>query len=403
MTAKNKSKTFSQATQLFMTFLKLGCSSFGGPAAHIGYFHREFVEKKAWLSNSQFSQLLAICQFLPGPASSQLGFSIGLHRLGALGAVLAFIAFTLPSALIMFALAFWLPDSNSAWGEALISGLKIVALVVVADAVLSMSKKLCAQRGTQIIALLSLCALLIWPFYWTQIIVIIIAAGAGYCFFSPNTSDNFHTQHSICVAHSTKIGISFALLFFTLLAIFTLLNFDNSLYFTAQTFYNAGALVFGGGHVVLPLLENATVANGAIDETAFIAGYGAAQAIPGPLFTFSAYLGALIPSQYPSLVTAVIAVVFIFLPGFILVIAVLPLWKTLAGYSSSHKIIAGINASVVGILAAALYDPIFTQAIVNKVDLAIAIFGFTLLTILRLSPIYLVLGCSSIKIALNVL
>ncbi|WP_460051940.1 chromate efflux transporter [Sessilibacter sp. MAH2] len=386
-----------------MTFLKLGCSSFGGPTAHIGYFHREFVEKKAWLSDSQFSQLLAICQFLPGPASSQLGFSIGLHRLGALGAVLAFLAFTLPSALIMFALAFWLPDSNSAWGKALISGLKIVALVVVADAVLSMSKKLCARKGTQIIAVLSLCSLLIWPLYWTQIIVIIIAAGMGYCFLSPNTNANFHTQHSICVAHSTKIGISFAVLFFTLLAIFTLLNFDNALYFTAQTFYNAGALVFGGGHVVLPLLENATVANGAINETAFIAGYGAAQAIPGPMFTFSAYLGALIPSQYPPLVTAVIAVVFIFLPGFILVIAILPLWKTLANYSSSHKIIAGINASVVGILAAALYDPIFTQAIFDKIDLAIAIFGFTLLTLLRLSPIYLVLWCTGIKIALNVL
>ncbi|GAB2191642.1 chromate efflux transporter [Sessilibacter sp. MAH1] len=403
MTTQNKSQTFSQATQLFMTFLKLGCSSFGGPTAHIGYFHREFVEKKAWLSDSQFSQLLAICQFLPGPASSQLGFSIGLHRLGALGAVLAFLAFTLPSALIMFALAFWLPDSNSAWGKALISGLKIVALVVVADAVLSMSKKLCARKGTQIIAVLSLCSLLIWPLYWTQIIVIIIAAGMGYCFLSPNTNANFHTQHSICVAHSTKIGISFAVLFFTLLAIFTLLNFDNALYFTAQTFYNAGALVFGGGHVVLPLLENATVANGAINETAFIAGYGAAQAIPGPMFTFSAYLGALIPSQYPPLVTAVIAVVFIFLPGFILVIAILPLWKTLANYSSSHKIIAGINASVVGILAAALYDPIFTQAIFDKIDLAIAIFGFTLLTLLRLSPIYLVLWCTGIKIALNVL
>lgn len=381
----------SSVGDVFKTFLQLGLTSFGGPIAHIGYFRKVFVEQRRWLSEHQFSQLLAICQFLPGPASSQMGFAIGLQRAGWQGALAAFLAFTLPSVLLLLLFASALPYLSSGVGEAAVHGLKLVACAVVADAVLGMSKNLCPDTPRRSIAIVAACGVLLMASVWSQIVVVIGGAVAGIvlCRDAVNT-----TQHqAIQVAYGKRFALVLLVVFGALLALFISTPGSDGLYGIAQAFYQAGALVFGGGHVVLPLLENSVVASGWVSSEHFLAGYGASQAIPGPMFAFSAYLGAMIPSSLGGFVSAIIALLFMFLPGFLLVVAALPLWQAIAGNPIAARGILGVNAAVVGLLVAALYDPIFTSGITSSVDLAIALVGFGMLAVWRLSPLYVVAWC----------
>jgi chromate transporter len=396
----NKPSAFS----VFRTFLKLGLTSFGGPTAHIGYFRKELVEKQHWVNDHQFSQLLAICQFLPGPASSQLGFTLGLLRAGWLGAVAAFIAFTLPSALLLISFAAALPMLASNIGLACIHGLKLVAVCVVADAVLGMAKKLCPDITRRIIAITAAAILLWMSTSWAQMLVISTGAIAGI-FLCKNPAGI--AQQAIQSKYSKQLGFSLLAIFllFLLMAIF--IPNQSGFIAIAQAFYQAGALVFGGGHVVLPLLEDAVVTTGWVSHENFLAGYGASQAIPGPMFSFSAYLGAIIPTaEKISWLGASIALVSIFLPGFLLIAATLPVWEKVASNPKAAHAIAGINAAVVGILAATLYNPIFSSSVFNAYDLFVCTMGIAILVIKRLSPLYVVLWCvtaSVVPIYLNMM
>jgi chromate transporter len=384
---KNNNSHGSPA-EVFATFLKLGLTSFGGPIAHLAYFRKELVERRKWVSESQFSQLLAICQFLPGPASSQLGFSLGLARAGWLGALAAFIAFTLPSALLLIGFASVLPALSGPVGEAAIHGLKIVAFAVVADAVLGMSKKLCPDIQRTTIAILSAGVLLVVGNAWIQLLVVIGGAIAGIYLCRGGATE---IASQIPIHYGRKLGGILLLLFFGLLAGLPLFSTTNAtLISMAEAFYRAGALVFGGGHVVLPLLEDSVVSSGWITSEVFLAGYGASQAIPGPVFAFSAYLGAVTPTGHNEWLGASTALIFMFMPGFLLVAGVLPFWRAISHNTAVARAVAGVNAAVVGLLAAALYDPIFISAIQSGMDMAIGIVAFAMLFVWRLSAIAVV-------------
>jgi len=383
--------------EVFATFLKLGLTSFGGPIAHLGYYHRELVERRKWVGESQFAQLLALCQFLPGPASSQLGFSLGLLRAGWWGAIAAFIAFTLPSALLLFAFAALLPQFSGTLGGAAIHGLKLVALSVVAQGVLGMTRQLCPDATRATIATLAALVILVSGQAWVQILVVALGAAAGFAFCreaKPVPGGGVQPRYG-------------AALGWTLLALFALLlvglplasHGHYGIVSVAEAFYRAGALVFGGGHVVLPLLEETVVKPGWISSGEFLAGYGAAQAMPGPLFTLAAYLGARLPGGEGGMLGATIALGAIFLPGFLLVAGVLPLWRIVAGGPIASRTIAGVNAAVVGLLGAALYHPVWTSAVRGPVDLAIALAGFTLLVAWRASALLVVIWCVAASVA----
>jgi chromate transporter len=382
--------------EVFATFLKLGLSSFGGPVAHLGYFRKELVERRQWVSESHFGQLLAICQFLPGPASSQLGFSLGLTRAGWLGALAAFVGFTLPSALLLFGFASILPALSGPVAGAGIHGLKIVAFAVVADAVLGMSKKLCPDIQRATIAVLSAGVLLVVGSAWIQLLVVAGGAVAGIFLCQGESADGASQNH---IGYGKTVGGMLLLLFCLLLAGLPLFSTgEATLISLAEAFYRAGALVFGGGHVVLPLLKDSVVSSGWVTNETFLAGYGAAQAIPGPMFAFSAYLGAVTPTGVHAWLGATIALLFMFLPGFLLVAGVLPFWYSISHNSSVANAVAGVNAAVVGLLGAALYDPIFTSAIQGATDLAIGIIAFALLSVWRLSAIVAVIWCVAASI-----
>ncbi|MBC6427661.1 MAG: chromate efflux transporter [Cellvibrionales bacterium] len=382
------------AAEVFGVFLRLGVTCFGGPIAHLGYFRTEFVERRRWLSEGQFAQLLAICQFLPGPASSQLGFSIGLLRAGWRGALCAFFAFTLPSVLLLAGFAAALPWLSGAVGQAVVGGLKILALAVVAHALVGMARTLCAGWWRAALAGMACAAMVAFGAPAVQLGVVAIGAGLGALFCRQAGPA---AEAALAVGYGTRGGWGLLGVFLVLLIGLPYLAgpaagaagpLD-----IAAGFYRAGALVFGGGHVVLPLLEETVVAPGWVSEADFVAGYGAAQAVPGPLFAFAAYLGRLIPAAGGGLVGGAVALLAIFLPGFLLVAGVLPLWRFIAGRRSAANAIAGVNAAVVGLLAAAFYDPVFVAAVDSAVDLAIGLVGFGLLAIWRVSPLVVVVWC----------
>ena len=379
--------------EVLITFLKLGLTSFGGPIAHIGFFRRELVEKKGWVSDSHFSQLMALCQFLPGPASSQLGFALGLTRAGWVGAISAFTAFTLPSVCLMLAFAWLLPNLTGPVSSAAIHGLKLVACAVVLDAIIGMYRNLCPDNARRSIAILAAVILILAASAKLQIIVVLIGAIAGLLLCRGNL-DPVDSQLS------PGLGKRFGLLMFALFTVILvglpiLATYQGGLTSVAEAFYRAGALVFGGGHVVLPLLEESVVGNGWVSDDQFLAGYGAAQAIPGPMFAFSAYLGAIIPTEHSSLTTALVALLCMFLPGFLLVAAGLPAWQWITEQPRAASAIAGVNAAVVGILIAALYDPIVTSGIETAADLAIAAIAFLIIGVWKRSPLWAVLWCVS--------
>ena len=365
------------ALSLFLQFFTLGCTSFGGPTAHLGYFRTVFVEQKKWLSDNEYSQLIALSQFLPGPGSSQVGFAIGLKRQGLLGGILAFIGFTLPSFLIMLAIALGVSEfTQQPFVTELIAVLKIFAVFVVLDAVLGMAKSFCQDNHTVVLAVLTTCAIWLIPHPLVQIACLFVAAIYGSLKLTIN-SENHTSRSQFNLWPLVIFGGVFILILSGLLPISELFQ---------QTFI-AGSLVFGGGHVVLPLLQDYFATS--IGDNAFITGYAAAQAIPGPMFTFATYLGAL--SHPQAWLGAIIATLGIFLPGFILILALHKQWQSLAEQPKIAGLIKGVNAAVVGLLFATLYDPIFTSAIHTSSDIAIAAMGFVLLRFIKLPILWILL------------
>lgn len=382
----------SSPIDILTTFLRLGLTSFGGPAAHLGYFRTEFVERRKWLTDGHYGEIVALCQFLPGPASSQVGLAIGLMRGGYLGAAAAWIGFTLPSALIMLAVAFGLSGSDHPIAASLVHGLKLVAVAIVAHAVIGMARVLCPDRATAGIAFAGLIFMSVLGGAFAQVGVIIAGAVLGFVLLRNRDAQSSETASEPTFGVSPTIGSVGGVLFFLCLFGLPLATavWSNETLALIEAFYRAGALVFGGGHVVLPLLENAVVGKGWMDSDTFLSGYGAAQAIPGPLFTLAAYLGAA-GSQAPNgLAGGAIAILAIFLPSVFLVPAGLSMWTRIRTHAAAKAAVAGVNAAVVGLLAAALYDPIFVSIVHAPHDFALAVGGLALLQVGRAHPIMVV-------------
>jgi chromate transporter len=380
-----------RAAEVFTTFLRLGLTSFGGPVAHLGYFRREIVERRGWIPEAQFAQLMGLCQLLPGPASSQLGFSLGLVRAGWAGALAAFAGFTLPSALLMYAFALVLPGLAPSAAGILVHGLKLVAVAVVADGVVRMARQLCPDVTRALIAVAGATAVLALRHGWMQLVVVAAGAIAGLAFCRAAPAAAFEPPR---LPYGHRTGIALLAIFLALLAVLPLAAHAlGGRVAVAAAFYHAGALVFGGGHVVLPLLQETVVDPGWIPRDAFLAGYGAAQAVPGPMFTLAAYLGARLEDGLGGAAGSVTALLSIMLPGLLLVAAVLPLWGALAAKRAAVRAIAGVNAAVVGLLAAALYDPVWVGAVLSPLDAVVGLAGFALLALARISPLWVVAWC----------
>lgn len=370
------------ALEVLLVFLRLGLTSFGGPVAHLGYFREAFVARRKWIDEAGYADLVALCQFLPGPASSQVGFALGLKRAGALGGLAAWLGFTAPSAALMIAVAYGADWFASSEGQAVAHGLKLVAVSIVAHAVFGMARNLCKDTFTRALALAALAVSLLVATVWVQPAVI-FAGGLVAAIVARG-------PHSPATPASGRLGAGWALLalFFVLLIALPLLAPQGGVFAIMDSFYRAGALVFGGGHVVLPLLEAETVARGWLTPDAFLAGYGAAQALPGPLFAFAAYLGAA-GGPMPGWTGGLLALAFLFLPGLLLVAGALPLWEALKRRPRAMAFVRGANAAVVGVLAAALWDPVITSGIASPADAAIAAAGFALLQWVK-APAWLV-------------
>ena len=380
------------AGEVFRVFLRLGLTSFGGPIAHLGYFRDEFVRRRGWLDDASFAHLLSICQFLPGPASSQMGFSIGLIRAGWRGALAAFVAFTLPSALLMFGFALYAPRFlHGAAGSAVIHGLKLVAVVVVSHGLVGMARSLTPDLRRLAIAAGACALVLLADDAWWQFAAIAGGGilGAGLC--RPAAVDAATT---LPLRYGRRVvGACFVVFLAALACSLIPSGSAPSLRGLAGACYRAGAFVFGGGHVVLPLLKEVLVTSGWLGADTFLAGYGAAQAMPGPMFTLAAYLGASLDLGLPPWLGAGVAVMGIFLPGFLLLVAALPAWTALVGRPWAARAVAGINAAVVGLLAAALYDPVWREGVTGLVDVAIVAVGWVLLWRLRLSALWALAWC----------
>ncbi len=367
-------------------FLKLGLTSFGGPAAHLGFFREEFVRRRCWLTEAGYADLVALCQFLPGPASSQVGYAIGLMRGGTAGGIAAWLGFTLPSATLLIAFAYGVAALGDIQQSGWLQGLKIAAVAVVAKAVWGMATQLCPDRQRLAIALLAAMATLAWMTAVTQIVVIICGGLLGWFMFRHQTMPVAHDN--VTQPFSRRRGILFLAAFFILLAGLPLLTAacPNPGLQIAQSFYRSGSLVFGGGHVVLPLLQSEVVPAGWISDDDFLAGYGATQAVPGPLFTFAAYLGAAMSVGPGGWLGGLLALVAIFLPALLLVQGVLPFWDSLRRAAAAQATLRGTNAAVVGILLAALYDPVWIKGIQGSTDFIIALGAFGLLQFRRTPP-----------------
>lgn len=394
MTGCTDSDKAASALEVFLAFLKLGLTSFGGPVAHLGYFRAEFVERRRWLDDKSYSDLVALCQFLPGPASSQVGISLGLGRAGWLGALAAWLGFTLPSAIVLILFAFGVSHWASVAASGAVHGLKVVAVAIVAQAVWGMAKSLCPDRTRAGMAVGATLLALAVPGAVGQV----AAIGLGGVF------GRFAVQgHHLPAAEHRNYGVSRRVAALLLAAFFALLfvlpaaaSATGWMPLAAvAVFYQAGALVFGGGHVVLPLLQAGVVPSGWVSNDAFLAGYGAAQAVPGPLFTFAAYLGAAMPAPLGGWVGGLALLLAIFLPAFLLVTGALPFWEALRQRQAIQRALAGINAAVVGVLAAALYDPVWTSAIRSKADFGLALAAFGLLVYGRMSPVLVVAGAAA--------
>jgi chromate transporter len=378
-----------KAVEVLLVFLKLGLTCFGGPIAHIGYFRDEFVVRRKWIDEHAYADLVGLCQFLPGPASSQVGFSIGLMRAGYLGALAAWTGFTLPSALILVLFAYGAGSLTGPVGTGLLHGLKLTAVAIVAQAVWGMARNLCPDRERESIAVVAAVIILFSTSSVAQIGAIVLGGIAGlWLCRSETATPSGHVQMPV----SRRAGLVALAAFFLLLAGLPVLRgvTGSSAVALFEAFYRSGALVFGGGHVVLPLLREAFVTPGWVSDDAFLAGYGAAQAVPGPLFTFAAYLGTVVAPEPHGPAGAVLGLVGIFLPGILILLGALPFWDTFRRRANAQAIMRGVNAAVVGLLGAALYNPVWTSSVHGPRDLSIALVGFVLLTAWRAPPLAVV-------------
>jgi chromate transporter len=393
----------SPTLDVFRAFLRLGLISFGGPIAHLGYFREEFVVRRRWLDDARYAQLLAICQFLPGPASSQMGFAIGLLRAGWRGAMAAFVGFTLPSALLMFAFASVSARLDRGAGAAAVHGLKLVAVAVVAHGLLGMARQMTPDLRRLLIAALA-CGCVLWlGSAWSQLAAIALGAVLGMA-ICRKTAARPDAGEPLPVPYGHGAAMALLALFACALAAALLWPVhEPTAGAMAASFYRAGALVFGGGHVVLPLLQQALVDTGWISSGTFLAGYGAAQTVPGPMFSIAAFLGAEVPTGWPRVASASLALMALFLPGFLLLGATLPFWQRVQALRGAAPVLAGINAAVVGLLGAALYDPVWTQGVRGWGDIAIVAGGFALLLRLRVGTLWVVAWCVGASVATHLL
>jgi chromate transporter len=375
---------------VFWIFLKLGCTSFGGPIAHIGYFRSEFVEKRKWLGDSAYTDLVALCNFLPGPASSQIGIALGTLKAGLPGGIAAWLGFTMPSALALLLFAYGFTALGLSADVGWIHGLKIVAVAVVAQAVWGMGKTLCPDRLRATLAIAATLIVFAWPTQWGQMCAIALGALVGLRYLPSVT---LHQPENTRFLVSKAAAIVAWVLFFALLfGLPALAHLSGSQALaTFDSFYRTGSLVFGGGHVVLPLLRNAVVLPGWVDDSVFLAGYGAAQAVPGPLFTFAAYLGSVLSVAPNGFLGGLLCLIAIFLPAFLLIIGALPFWDALRQRTHVQSALRGVSAAVVGLLLAALYDPVWTSSIKSTSDMALALVSFGLLMFWNWSPLRVVI------------
>lgn len=374
--------------EVFGAFLKLGLTSFGGPIAHLGYFRDELVTRRRWLSDQAYADLVALCQFLPGPASSQVGFALGMMRAGWLGALAAFVAFTLPSALILLVFALTAASLTGPVGTGALQGLKIVAVAIVAQAVWGMARNLCPDRERGAIAVLAVAMLAFLPSAVGMVGAIVVGGAIGLMLGKGTASPiGGHITMPVTKAQAAIALATFVALLITL----PLLAGISQGMAVLDSFYRAGSLVFGGGHVVLPLLQAEVVAPGWVSADQFLAGYGAAQAVPGPLFTFAAYLGAVLGPEPNGIAGAAMALLALFLPGFLLLVGALPFWDQFRAMPQAQSAMQGANAAVVGILGAALYSPVFTSAIMDMRDFALALACFVALIAWKAPPWLVVL------------
>ena len=395
----NDSRTDRSPWAVFLIFLKLGLTSFGGPIAHLAYFREEFVSRRQWLSDRSYVDLVALCQFLPGPASSQVGLALGMSRSGYAGALAAWAGFTLPSAIALIVLAHVMANDKGAMPAGTLHGLKVVAVAVVAQAVWGMAKQLCPD-ALRVAIMVAACGLvLMWPGTAGQIGALVAAACVGLCLLK--------TKHDAPpdgtpITITRRAGAFWLMLFFALLVGLPLLTsvFPNHVLALVDAFYRAGSLVFGGGHVVMPLLQAEVVATGWVDNDAFLAGYGATQAVPGPLFTFAAYLGASLNQSPAGWLGGLICLVAIFVPSFLLVAGALPFWDGMRSNAHARAALMGINAAVVGLLLAALYQPLWTSSILAPQDFLLALAALVALMVWKLPPWLVVLGSGLIGVVL---
>ncbi|MCW4465446.1 chromate efflux transporter [Glutamicibacter sp. MNS18] len=393
--SQSKASTSGNVWEVFTVFLRLGLTSFGGPVAHLGYFHEVFVRRRRWVNERAYADLVALCQLLPGPASSQVGMALGLQRAGYGGLVAAWVGFTLPSALLLFGFALGAPWLGRELGDGWITGLKAAAVAVVAHAVLGMARVLTPDAFRATIAAGTLALVLLFPGSLTQLLAMASAAVAGLLWLKqsaavdpPDAAGHRSGSRSLAAGALVLFG---ALL--VLLPVIASLG-HSAVVQLADIFYRVGSLVFGGGHVVLPLLETEVVASGLVGEEMFLAGYGAAQAVPGPLFTFAAFLGALVPGSLPPAVGSLVALLAIFLPSALLVAGTLPFWDRLRQMPRVRQGLAGVNAAVVGLLAAALYSPVFIHGIPGTSAFVLAILCFVALTMWRAPAWAVALGAA---------
>jgi len=370
---------------VFLAFLRLGLTSFGGPIAHIGYFHDEFVVRRKWLNEQTYADLVALCQFLPGPASSQIGIGIGLSQAGLPGAVAAWIAFTMPSAIALILFGYGVIEFGDVVGSGALHGLKVVAVAVVAQAVWTMARTLCPDAKRATLAVLTTICVLAVPSPFVQVGMIIVGGLVGWALLR---ADKPTDLVELGVRVKRSYAISALILFFAALIGLPLLvvAFPSQTMSLVDSFFRSGSLVFGGGHVVLPLLQSEVVPPGWVSNDAFLAGYGAAQAVPGPLFTFAAYLGMVMTGEPNGITGALICLLAIFASSFLLVIGAMPFWDSLRRVGAVQNALLGVNAVVVGLLLAALYNPVWTSAIFSAADFGLALAAFTLLVFWKTPP-----------------
>ncbi|UOQ84140.1 chromate efflux transporter [Gracilibacillus salinarum] len=381
----NPKSRFQILMEILFSSTKLGLTSFGGPVAHLAYFKDEYIDRRRWLDDRTYADIIAVCQFLPGPASSQVGISIGMLRGGILGGLVSWFGFTIPSILVLVVFA-WMYQTFSLEDAGFIHSLKIVAAAVVLHALIGLGKKLTPDKTRLTIAVVAAVIMLLYPSAWMQILIIIGAGLLGLSLFKQKAESNVQP---LSINISKRMGWTSLTILISLLISLPLLNrlADNAYLYLFDIFFRVGSLVFGGGHVVLPMIEREVVPAGLLTANEFLAGYGMAQAVPGPLFTFSSYLGTMMEG----IPGAVIATIAIFLPSFLLIVAALPFLNDLRKRASFQGILMGVNASVVGILLAAFYDPVISSSIFDTTDFALGVILFGLLTVWKVPAWFIVI------------